>query len=48
MVRWLRAVGNWFDSRLGLRAALLPMMEHPIPGGRPGRWAGGTSSAARR
>jgi ubiquinol-cytochrome c reductase cytochrome b subunit len=31
MMRWLRAVGNWFDSRLGVRAALVPMMEHPIP-----------------
>jgi ubiquinol-cytochrome c reductase cytochrome b subunit len=31
MKRWLRAVGHWFDARLGLRAALLPMMRHPIP-----------------
>jgi ubiquinol-cytochrome c reductase cytochrome b subunit len=31
MMRSLRAVGNWFDARLRLRAALLPMMEHPIP-----------------
>jgi ubiquinol-cytochrome c reductase cytochrome b subunit len=27
----LQAVGNWFDARLGIRAALLPMMKHPIP-----------------
>src|SRR5262245_19250168 len=31
MMRWLRAVGNWFDARLKVRATLLPMMEHPIP-----------------
>jgi ubiquinol-cytochrome c reductase cytochrome b subunit len=31
MRRWLRAVGNWFDARLGVRATLMPMMEHPIP-----------------
>src|SRR5262249_12781404 len=31
MMHWLRAVGNWFDARLRLRATLLPMMEHPIP-----------------
>ena len=31
MMRWLRAVGNWFDARLRLREALLPMMRHPIP-----------------
>src|SRR5271157_1769823 len=31
MRRWLRAMGNWFDARLGLRETLLPMMRHPIP-----------------
>jgi ubiquinol-cytochrome c reductase cytochrome b subunit len=31
MISWLRAVGNWFDARLHLRATLLPMMKHPIP-----------------
>jgi ubiquinol-cytochrome c reductase cytochrome b subunit len=31
MKRLLRAVGNWFDARLRLRATLLPMMRHPIP-----------------
>jgi ubiquinol-cytochrome c reductase cytochrome b subunit len=31
MMRWLRAVGNWFDARLRVREALLPMLEHPIP-----------------
>jgi len=31
MIRILREIGNWFDARLSLRAALLPMMEHPIP-----------------
>jgi ubiquinol-cytochrome c reductase cytochrome b subunit len=31
MRRWLHAAGNWFDSRLSVRATLVPMMEHPIP-----------------
>jgi ubiquinol-cytochrome c reductase cytochrome b subunit len=31
MMRWLRAVGDWFDARLRLRETLLPMMRHPIP-----------------
>jgi ubiquinol-cytochrome c reductase cytochrome b subunit len=31
MKRSLLAVGNWFDTRLRLRATLLPMMQHPIP-----------------
>jgi ubiquinol-cytochrome c reductase cytochrome b subunit len=31
MMRTLRAVGNWFDARLRLRSALMPMMRHPIP-----------------
>ena len=31
MKRWLRTLGEWFDSRLGLSATLLPMMRHPIP-----------------
>jgi ubiquinol-cytochrome c reductase cytochrome b subunit len=31
MMRWPRTVGEWFDSRLGLRATLLPMLRHPIP-----------------
>jgi ubiquinol-cytochrome c reductase cytochrome b subunit len=31
MKRWLRAVGNWFDARLGVSSILLPMMRHPIP-----------------
>jgi ubiquinol-cytochrome c reductase cytochrome b subunit len=41
MMRVLRAVGNWFDARLGVRETLLPMMEHPIPravGGPIGWW----------
>jgi ubiquinol-cytochrome c reductase cytochrome b subunit len=36
MKRWLLAVGNWFDARLGVRATLLPMMRHPIPRGAAG------------
>src|SRR5438105_1442010 len=31
MKRWLHTLGEWFDSRLGLRATLLPMLRHPIP-----------------
>src|SRR5262245_21580558 len=31
MKRWLRAVGDWLDARLGVRATLLPMLRHPIP-----------------
>ena len=31
MTRWLQATGNWFDTRLSLRATLMPMMRHPIP-----------------
>ena len=31
MIRWLRALGDWFDARLSLRATLLPMLRHPIP-----------------
>jgi ubiquinol-cytochrome c reductase cytochrome b subunit len=31
MMRWLWAVGNWFDARLRVRATLMPMMRHPIP-----------------
>ena len=31
MIRWLRALVDWFDARLSLRAALLPMLRHPIP-----------------
>jgi ubiquinol-cytochrome c reductase cytochrome b subunit len=31
MMRWLRAVGHWFDARLRLRESLLPMLRHPIP-----------------
>jgi ubiquinol-cytochrome c reductase cytochrome b subunit len=31
MMRWLRAVGSWFDARLRLSETLLPMMRHPIP-----------------
>jgi ubiquinol-cytochrome c reductase cytochrome b subunit len=36
MRRWLRGLGNWFDARLRLREALLPMMRHPIPRGSAG------------
>ena len=31
MIRWLAALGNWFDARLGVRETLLPMLRHPIP-----------------
>jgi ubiquinol-cytochrome c reductase cytochrome b subunit len=36
MKRWLYAVGNWFDARLRLRAAVMPMLTHPIPRGAAG------------
>src|SRR5438067_7808541 len=31
MKQRLRAVGEWLDARLGLRASLGPMLSHPIP-----------------
>src|SRR5262245_39492962 len=31
MKRWMRAIGNWFDARLHVSEALLPMLRHPIP-----------------
>jgi ubiquinol-cytochrome c reductase cytochrome b subunit len=31
MKRWLRALGEWLDARLSLRASLGPMLSHPIP-----------------
>src|SRR5271165_3385382 len=31
MIRWLRALVDWCDARLSLRAVLLPMLRHPIP-----------------
>ena len=31
MTQWLRAVGNWLDARLSLRASLGPLMSHPVP-----------------
>ncbi len=31
MKQWLRALGEWLDARLSLRASLGPMLSHPIP-----------------
>lgn len=31
MKKWLHALANWFDARLGVRKLLLPLMRHPIP-----------------
>src|SRR5882724_1517698 len=31
MRKWLRAIGAWFEARLGLRASLGPMLRHPVP-----------------
>ncbi|MFT3882161.1 MAG: cytochrome b N-terminal domain-containing protein [Gemmatales bacterium] len=31
-----RSVGKWFDARLGLREALMPVLKHPIPRGAAG------------
>jgi ubiquinol-cytochrome c reductase cytochrome b subunit len=36
MSHWLHTVGSWFGTRLGLRDALRPMLEHPIPRGAAG------------
>jgi ubiquinol-cytochrome c reductase cytochrome b subunit len=36
MMRWLRAVGKWFDTRLGVSETFLPMLMHPIPRGSAG------------
>ena len=30
-MRLIRAVGNWFDQRVGARATLEPMIAHPVP-----------------
>src|SRR5581483_5249300 len=31
MKRWLFAIGDWFEHRLGLRETLLPVLRHPVP-----------------
>ncbi|HQR05559.1 MAG TPA: cytochrome b N-terminal domain-containing protein [Gemmatales bacterium] len=31
-----RSVGKWFDARLGLREAVMPVLKHPIPRGAAG------------
>jgi ubiquinol-cytochrome c reductase cytochrome b subunit len=36
MRRWLKAVGDWLDARLGFRESLMPMLTHPIPQGAAG------------
>ena len=36
MHRWLSLIGNWLDHRLGARATVLPLLEHPIPRGAAG------------
>lgn len=36
MRRWLNAVGEWVDARVGFRASFLPMLTHPIPRGAAG------------
>lgn len=28
---WLQRVGDWIDRRIGWRAAILPVIEHPVP-----------------
>jgi ubiquinol-cytochrome c reductase cytochrome b subunit len=30
-MRLMRAVGDWFDQRVGARATLEPMLTHPVP-----------------
>jgi ubiquinol-cytochrome c reductase cytochrome b subunit len=36
MMRMLRSIGAWFESRAGLRDAVMPIMTHPIPKGAAG------------
>ncbi len=36
MKRWLKAVGAWFDARLGVSETLVPMLKHPIPASAAG------------
>src|SRR5262249_25047897 len=36
MGRMLSSVGSWLESRLGLRAAIQPVMDHPVPKGIAG------------
>jgi ubiquinol-cytochrome c reductase cytochrome b subunit len=36
MMRMLRSVGAWFESRAGLSDAVMPIMTHPIPKGAAG------------
>src|SRR5438874_9934900 len=36
MMRMLRSIGTWFESRAGLRDAIMPVMTHPIPKGAAG------------
>ncbi len=31
MKRWMLATGAWVEHRLGLRSALAPLLEHPVP-----------------
>jgi ubiquinol-cytochrome c reductase cytochrome b subunit len=31
MKGWLQKIGDWFDTRLGVREVFLPMMRHPVP-----------------
>src|SRR5262245_25451296 len=35
-MKWLRSVGGWLEARLGLREAIRPIAEHPIPKGAAG------------
>jgi ubiquinol-cytochrome c reductase cytochrome b subunit len=36
LINSVRALGNWFEARLGLRDSLLPILRHPIPKGAAG------------
>jgi ubiquinol-cytochrome c reductase cytochrome b subunit len=31
MFRLLKSLGNWFDTRIGFRETLLPILRHPVP-----------------
>jgi len=36
MKRMFQNMGNWFEARLGLKGALMPVLKHPIPRGAAG------------
>ena len=37
-MRFIRALGDWFDQRVGARASLGPMLAHPVPSATASWW----------